>query len=671
MELSSDNVKLTTRKKLAKEFSKLWLSSDKGREDADRQTFWNSLLEKVYGVSDYERYIVYEKNVEVRESSGKLHTKQIDGYIPSTRVMIEMKGKNKKIDEKIRQSDGTMLTAFQQAWRYSNNLPVDEKPKWILVSNFNEIDIHNMSRPHENPKVIMLSDLPTKYRELDFMINEHQQKIIDEKQISIEAGDLVVKIYDELGKAYAEKLDLADKQVQKSLNMLVVRLVFLMYIDDTALFGKGNMFQSFVEEKRPDDLQGALTKLFSVLDQDPSKGERDPFLSDDYGKFPYVNGGMFSDENIFIPQITPELKNIIVNEAGRGFDWSGISPTIFGAVFESTLNPETRRSGGMHYTSIENIHKVIDSLFLDKLQAELNRIKNWGRVNERAEMAKEFRDKIGKLQFFDPACGSGNFLTETYLSLRNMEDDAILIQQGDLTGLALDGFKVKITSFFGIEINDFAVSVAKTAMWIAEAQTMQNSQDKGIYINKQFFPLTTNAGIHEGNALRMNWKEIVKPYELDYIMGNPPFIGLSSLPTKDKELRSNQTYDMNLVFGKLPKHGKLDYVCAWYEKAAKYMENTTLKATFVSTNSITQGEQVGILWKHLIDDYGVNIFFAYRSFVWNNEVKNMAHVHCVIVGITRSNLHDKPVLFNGEHALPEVADHINGYLLDYKDYSIT
>ncbi|KRL96194.1 DNA methyltransferase [Levilactobacillus hammesii] len=668
--MSLNDAKIKTRKQMASEFSQLWIEPQKGREDADRQTFWNSMLEKVFGIVDYERYIEYEKNVRVKEDNGDIHTKQIDAYIPATRVVIEMKGREKDLAEKIRQSDGKLLTPFEQAWRYSNNLPVEETPKWILVSNFNEIEIHDMSHPHDEPKIVKLVNFKNQYRELAFLIDKHQQRVIEEKQISIDAGNLVVDIYNELINAYTQKLDLKDKHVQRSLNMLVVRLVFLMYVDDTALFGKENMFQAFVERREPHELQGAIKKLFKVLDEDPNKQERDPYLDDEYNRFPYVNGGMFSDEDILIPQFTPHLKKLIVEDAGRGFNWSAISPTIFGAVFESTLNPDTRRSGGMHYTSIDNIHNIIDPLFLNDLQNELDKIKNWGRTNERVEMARQFRDKLGKLKFLDPACGSGNFLTETYLSLRSMEDEVILIEQGDLTGLGLNGFKVKINNFYGIEINDFAVSVAKTAMWIAEAQTMQSSQNKGIYVNRDFFPLVTNVGIHEGNALRMNWSDIVQPYELNYIMGNPPFIGLSSLPKEDKALKASQTDDMNIVFQGLPKHGKLDYVCAWYEKAALYMRDTTLKAAFVSTNSITQGEQVSILWKHLLKDYKVKIIFAYRSFIWNNEVKDMAHVHCVIVGFTRVQTDESVWLYDSEKEKPKRVNRLNGYLIDFKDVYI-
>ncbi len=657
-----------TRIQLARDFVKTWSDPTRGHEDKDRQTFLINLIDQVFEIHDYPNYILFEKNVTVPEN-GENHVKHIDGYIPSTRVMIEMKGRGIDLAKKYHQSGGAELTPFEQAQRYSNYLPIDEKPRWIIVSDFDELDIHDMNKPLNAPKIIKLKDLPQKFRELEFMIDVHQQQIIDEQQISTAAGELVAKIYDKLAAAYEQGANLEDEHVQQSLNILIVRLVFLMYVDDTRLFGQDNLFEKYLERREPQDIRGGLINLFKVLDQPID--QRDPFLSDELKAFPYVNGGMFSNENIIIPQFTPELKDLIVNEASKGFNWSGISPTIFGAVFESTLNPETRRFGGMHYTSIENIHKVIDPLFLDDLKAELAKIKNMGVISQRDAAVDRFLEKIGQLKFFDPACGSGNFLTETYLSLRDLEDQAALLKQGTLTALALDGYHVKITNFYGIEINDFAVSVAKTAMWIAEAQTMQRSQDRGIYTNKEFFPLTTNVGIHEGNALRMDWTQIVKPYECDYIMGNPPFIGLTSLPAKDKELKEQQKKDMSLVFQDLPKHGKLDYVTGWYEKAVAYMRDTSIKAAFVSTNSITQGEQVGILWKHLIDKHNVKINFAYRSFIWNNEATQTAHVHCVIIGFSIRDFKNDKIIFNEDgKSKKQKANHINGYLIDYKDIYI-
>ncbi|WP_323058313.1 DNA methyltransferase [Limosilactobacillus reuteri] len=663
---------MATRQQNAKEFVKTWSSPNKGREDADRQTFWNDLLQRVYGIDDYYNYITYEKDVPVKVD-GKVTTRRIDGYIPSTKVLIEMKGKNvKDLAKPLKQSGGGgNLTPFEQAKRYSNFLPNSEQPRWILVSNFNEIDIHDMEHPLGDPRVIKLEDLPRNVKALEFMVDASQQQVINEKLLSVDAGNLVAKIYNELVIAYSKGrgIDIKDPQIQKSLNMLIVRLVFLLYADDSNLFGKEDIFQKFIEESRPKDLRQRLIELFKVLDQ--KEDEREPFLNPEYNQFPYVNGGMFSDEDVIIPQFTDELKRLIVEDAGQGFNWSGISPTIFGAVFESTLNPDTRRSGGMHYTSIENIHKVIDPLFLNDLHEEFDKIQNMGNRKQRMVRAREFRQKIGKLKFLDPACGSGNFLTETYLSLRKMENECLRIIVGDQGALAITDEsdpQVKIQNFYGIEINDFAVSVARTAMWIAESQMWEQTKDI-TFANKDFLPLDSNDSIYEGNAVRLEWSNIVKPYELDYIMGNPPFVAnsgrVSAKQSHSKAMLSKeQKEDKRKLFGH--QGGVLDYVCCWYKKAVTYMKKTTIKAAFVSTDSIVQGQQVYPLWSNLFSD-GIHINFAYRSFKWGNEASNEAVVFVVIIGFSYMNEADK-FIFN--HDGIEHVDNINAYLLDADDVLI-
>lgn len=653
--------KKSTRKQAAKGFVKTWSSDSKGREDADRQTFWNDLLQRVYGINNYYDFITYEKDVQVK-ADGKVTTRRIDGYIPSTKTMIEMKGKNIiDLSKPIKQSGGDELTPYEQAKRYANFLPANEYPRWILVSNFHEIDIHDMNDPLADPTVINLKDLPDKIKSLEFMVDANEQRIINEKQISVDAGNLVAKIYDELATAYekGKKGSLSTPHIQESLNMLIVRLVFLLYADDTGILGERDMFQRFIERRDPDQIRDGLIQLFKVLDQDPDKNQRNDYISDEFKQFKYVNGGMFSDENIVIPQFTPELKELILNDAGKGFDWSNISPTIFGAVFESTLNPETRRSGGMHYTSIENIHKVIDPLFLNDLRDEFDKIQNMANVNQRKDRAIEFQEKIGKLKFFDPACGSGNFLTETYLSLRKMENECLKIIYGNEPILATgDIVKVHIQNFYGIEINDFAVSVARTAMWIAESQMLEQTKDT-VYYNKDFLPLDSNDSIYEGNALRMNWEDIVKPYELNYIMGNPPFVGYTYQSKEQKsDLKSIYTNQNGNPYKKV---GKLDFVTGWFFKAARFILGTTVKTAFVATNSITQGEQAIYAWMPILNETNININFAYRSFAWNNEAQNMARVHCVIIGFSEIESHEKEIFDSNEIIR---VNNINTYLLD-------
>jgi len=655
-----------TRRQVVEEFVDEWVDKDNNgiiKEDANRQPFIDDLLRRVCGIEQPTQYIQYEKDVQVK-ADGEVTTRRIDGYIPSTKVMWEMKGSNKKdLTKPIVQSGGDMLTPYEQAKRYANFLPQNEQPRWIVISNFVEIDIHDMNKPLADPKVIMLKDLATNYKALDFMVDTNQQQIIDEKQLSVDAGNLVAKIYDELSKAYSLHANIDDPKIQSSLNMLIVRLVFLLYADDTGILGQENMFQNFLERREPRDIRPALITLFETLDKDPDKGERDEFLDQEYLQFKYVNGGMFSNENVTIPQFTQELKDLIVNETGKGFNWSDISPTIFGAVFESTLNPETRRSGGMHYTSIENIHKVIDPLFLDDLRNEFDKIQNMPNVNQRVDAAREFQDKIAKLKFLDPACGSGNFLTETYLSLRKLENECLKIIVGNNMLLNTDSdirVKVKIQNYYGIEINDFAVSVARTAMWIAESQMWEQSQDI-IYSQDDFLPLDSNDSIYEGNALRMNWSDIVKPYELDYIMGNPPFVGT-------KMMNESQKQDTKQILGSLKRYGVLDYVACWFKKASDYISNSTIHASFVATNSIIQGEQVPVLWKYIFSKY-IYINFAYKPFVWNNEAQNQAHVHCVIIGFSSVVNKDK-ILYNSSNQISHCKN-INGYLFDGNNVFIT
>lgn len=357
-----------------------------------------------------------------------------------------------------------------------------------------------------------------------------------------------------------------------------------------------------------------------------------------------------------IPKLTPEIVDLILKKASEGFDWSLISPTIFGAVFESTLNPETRRKGGMHYTSVENIHKVIDPLFLNELRDELKVALELKATATRNKRLEEFRAKIGKLTFLDPACGSGNFLTETYTSLRKMENEALrALNQGQMSlGESLSPIHVHISQFYGIEINDFAVTVARTALWIAESQMMKETEDiVGQSLN--FLPLKSAAHIHEGNALRMDWNEVIPASKLNYIMGNPPFFGARLMTKAQKE-------DVENIFGKDWKNsGNLDYVSCWFKKCADFMQGTSISAALVATNSISQGDSVATLWKSLL---GTRIFFdfAYRTFRWDSESLGMAHVHCVIIGFKAIPSSLKNWIFDGSEKT--TAKNINGYLID-------
>lgn len=378
--------------------------------------------------------------------------------------------------------------------------------------------------------------------------------------------------------------------------------------------------------------------------------------------FPYVNGGLFADESIVIPRFNETIINLLLHNASEDFDWSEISPTIFGAVFESTLNPETRRSSGMHYTSIENIHKVIDTLFLNDLKEELNSIKAIPVDSTRKKKLRDYQIKLSQLTFLDPACGSGNFLTETYLSLRRLENEALRtlsygqIRFGD-AGSSMNPIKVSIGQFYGIEINDFAVTVAKTALWIAESQMLKETEDV-VHMSLDFLPLKSYANIHESNALQADWKDVIPPYSLNYIMGNPPFVG-------GMMMNKGQKKDLVEVLGNYKDVGELDYVCAWYKKAADYICNTDIQCAFVSTNSICQGQQATTLWKPLFENNKIKINYAYRTFVWNNDAKGKAKVHCIIIGFsTEQKAMKSPNKIFDSETKYQIVQNINQYLCE-------
>ena len=652
------------QKKAAAEFAEEW--AGQGSEKSQTQKFWLELLQKVFGVDDPYHFITFEDEVMVD------NTNFMDAYIESTKVLIEQKSIDKDLGKGIRQSNGETITPFLQARKYISGLPKSKHPDYVVTCNFREFWVYDMERVNDEPQKIYLADLEKEYYRLSFLVESGNAHLEKEKEVSFKAGQLVGVIYDHLLKQYID----ADKpETLRSLNVLCVRLVFCLYAEDAMLFGSKTAFHDYLVQYQAKDIRRALMDLFDILDTPEDK--RDPYIDESLKKFPYVNGGLFShDEQLVIPQFTEELKSLLLAKASDGFDWSEISPTIFGAVFESTLNPETRRSGGMHYTSIENIHKVIDPLFLDALNEEFETIKRSlpkpeqsfataRKVYELPLPAKQrllaFQDKLASLTFFDPACGSGNFLTESYVSLRRLENEVIRVLYGGqaIIGQFANPIKVNIHQFYGIEINDFAVSVATTALWIAEQQMLQETLRIASFDIKSL-PLKPYHNIHEGNALRIDWSEVIAPDKLNYIMGNPPFVGAR---VKSKE----QADDVLAIFGaKWKNWGNLDYVCCWYKKTAEMMrENPAIRAALVSTNSITQGEQVANLWKPLFEQYHIQFDFAYRTFRWDSEADIKAHVHCVIIGFSLSSasgVRPKKIYLSDAQTIE--AFNINGYLLD-------
>ena len=676
----------------AAEFAKRW--SARGYEKGDTQKFWLELLETVYGVEDPFGFVEFEDKVMVDS------TNYMDVYLPATRVLIEQKSITKNLGAPILQSDGAMLNPFQQAKKYIVGLPLSRHPRWVITCNFAELWVYDMEQPNGEPQKIHLKDLEKDYYRLQFLVDTKSEHITKEMQVSMQAGEIVGRIYDALLEQYNDP----SPEALRWLNILCVRIVFCLYAEDAGIF-LHDQFYDYLARYDAEDLRSALLRLFETLNTPQDR--RSKYLKDDLKAFPYTNGGLFAEE-VEIPQFTPELKDVLLQNASLDFDWSEISPTIFGAVFESTLNPETRRSGGMHYTSIENIHKVIDPLFLSALRRELNEILEVKVERERNKRLDAYQDKIASLTFLDPACGSGNFLTETYLSLRRLENEVINARYHGQSFIGLEEtnpIKVSINQFYGIEINDFAVTVATTALWISEAQMLRETE-KIIHRDIDFLPLKSYSNIREGNALRMAWNEFeqpsdiptiraknvhliiepeplmaseqateygelnlitskfdsiskpeVKRYEVhyDYIMGNPPFVGARMMSEEQKQ-------DVVSIFGSKWKNvGNLDYVCCWYKKAAELMlvsQNT--RAALVSTNSICQGEQVANLWQPLLWN-GLHIDFAHRTFRWDSESSLKAHVHCVIVGFSYADVQPK-LIFDKD--VQTEATNINAYLID-------
>ena len=663
----------------ATEFAKRW--KGRGYERGESQLFWADLLTNVYGVEDLPSFIRYEERVNSMVDS----TNFIDGHIPSTKVLIEQKSLGVDLRKGRPQSDGSILNPFQQAKKYVANMPLSQHPRWIVTCNFAEFLVYDMEQPNGEPEQILLENLGKEYYRLQFLVDSKSEHITKEMRVSMQAGEIVGRIYDVLLKQYDDN----SPEALRWLNILCVRIVFCLYAEDAGIF-RHDQFHDFMASYEARDMRRALADLFVALNTPLEKRSR--YIADDLGAFPYTNGGLFEEE-IEIPQLTEELKQTLLQNASFDFDWSEISPTIFGAVFESTLNPETRRGGGMHYTSIENIHKVIDPLFLNDLRRELDEILEEKVEKKRLSRLDEYQDKLASLAFLDPACGSGNFLTETYLSLRRLENEVIRERYHGqmMLGEFKNPVKVSIQQFYGIEINDFAVTVATTALWISEAQMLAETE-RIIQHDIDFLPLKSYSNIKEGNALRIDWstlekdagvpylyakklnvfemedipeevisaspsmvsepvaeygrmydelnvvtqeiekktlpqKQASKPVVYNYIMGNPPFVGARMMAQGSWQKR-----DVEDLFGKIKDVQDLDYVCCWYKKAAQLIQGKHTQVGFVSTNSVSQGAQVPILWNVLLNQHHIHINFAYQTFKWSSEASEKAAVHCVIIG---------------------------------------
>lgn len=654
-------------KKEAKEFVKRWkkrlgaIPAGSNNEQQDTQKFWVDLLINVLGIpsNTIDSFVDFERKVRGR---------RIDVFVSDHNFLCEQKSWGIDLD-KPEPRNGGMETPLQQAMWYARHLPYSERPRWVMTCNFGTFRLYDLDneRPEDTVQEFSLEELQDSLYLLSFLTSNETSRLHKEQQLSIEAGAYVSRLYDALAKQYhhIEEKDERAQEEQRSLNVLITRIIFLLYAEDADLLQSHQAFGRYCEGD-PAKLRRKLVDLFEAIDT-PLE-QRDEYMDEDLAAFPYVNGGLFADSSIIVPQMTPEILEAIT-DASQDFDWREISGVIFGGVFEGTLNPETRHAGGMHYTSVENIERCLRPLFLDELWDELHEAEGERTAAKRKQALARLHDKVASITIGDPACGSGNFLTEAYRQLRTIENRIIEDELSEETGnagqtslvIAQDSpVRVSLNQLYGIEINDFAVSVAKTALWITEEQMLRKTQEIYVGYDFDFLPLRSLSNLHEGNALKTDWSEVF-PDDLTYLVGNPPFLGARN---QSKE----QKAELLEVFDGAKNAGNIDYCGAWYMKAARFTQGKRTRCALVSTNSICQGEQVANLWKPL-HDLGIHIDFAHNTFRWDNEAADKAHVFCVIVGFSRENcekrlyVHDTP----DTAEVKKAAKSINAYLSDAPD----
>lgn len=654
-------------KKEAKEFVKRWkkrlgaIPAGSNNEQQDTQKFWVDLLINVLGIpsNTIDSFVDFERKVRGR---------RIDVFVSDHNFLCEQKSWGIDLD-KPEPRNGGMETPLQQAMWYARHLPYSERPRWVMTCNFGTFRLYDLDneRPEDTVQEFSLEELPDSLYLLSFLTSNETSRLHKEQQLSIEAGAYVSRLYDALAKQYhhIEEKDERAQEEQRSLNVLITRIIFLLYAEDADLLQSHQAFGRYCEGD-PAKLRRKLVDLFEAIDTPLDK--RDEYMDEDLAAFPYVNGGLFADSSIIVPQMTPEILEAIT-DASQDFDWREISGVIFGGVFEGTLNPETRHAGGMHYTSVENIERCLRPLFLDELWDELHEAEGERTAAKRKQALARLHDKVASITIGDPACGSGNFLTEAYRQLRTIENRIIEDELSEETGnagqtslvIAQDSpVRVSLDQLYGIEINDFAVSVAKTALWITEEQMLRKTQEIYVGYDFDFLPLRSLSNLHEGNALKTDWSEVF-PDDLTYLVGNPPFLGARN---QSKE----QKAELLEVFDGAKNAGNIDYCGAWYMKAARFTQGKRTRCALVSTNSICQGEQVANLWKPL-HDLGIHIDFAHNTFRWDNEAADKAHVFCVIVGFSRENCEKRLYVHDTPDAaeVKKAAKSINAYLSDAPD----
>lgn len=654
-------------KKEAKEFVKRWkkrlgaIPAGSNNEQQDTQKFWVDLLINVLGIpsNTIDSFVDFERKVRGR---------RIDVFVSDHNFLCEQKSWDIDLD-KPEPRNGGMETPLQQAMWYARHLPYSECPRWVMTCNFGTFRLYDLDneRPEDTVQEFSLEELPDSLYLLSFLTSNETSRLHKEQQLSIEAGAYVSRLYDALAKQYhhIEEKDERAQEEQRSLNVLITRIIFLLYAEDADLLQSHQAFGRYCEGD-PAKLRRKLVDLFETIDT-PLE-QRDEYMDEDLAAFPYVNGGLFADSSIIVPQMTSEILEAIT-DASQDFDWREISGVIFGGVFEGTLNPETRHAGGMHYTSVENIERCLKPLFLDELWDELHEAEGERTAAKRKQALARLHDKVASITIGDPACGSGNFLTEAYRQLRTIENRIIEDELSEETGnagqtslvIAQDSpVRVSLDQLYGIEINDFAVSVAKTALWITEEQMLRKTQEIYVGYDFDFLPLRSLSNLHEGNALKTDWSEVF-PDDLTYLVGNPPFLGARN---QSKE----QKAELLEVFDGAKNAGNIDYCGAWYMKAARFTQGKRTRCALVSTNSICQGEQIANLWKPL-HDLGIHIDFAHNTFRWDNEAADKAHVFCVIVGFSRENCEKRLYVHDTPDAaeVKKAAKSINAYLSDAPD----
>ncbi len=607
-------------KSRAIKFSKEWESATK--ENAESQSFWIEFF-NVFGISQ-RRVSTFEHAVKkIGNKKGR-----IDLFWKG-RLIIEQKSKGRNLDK-----------AFQQAIDYFPGLQEEELPKYILVSDFENFRLYDLD---ENTKHnFLLTELHKNIKLFGFIAGYQKIVIREEDPINIKAAEKMGKLHDLLKE---------NGYKGHELEIYLVRLLFMLFADDTGIFEKDILWE-FVEtqtKKDGSDIAIKIAQIFQVLNTPNENRQKN--LDEIYNKFPYVNGKLF-EENLRLAAFDNKMRKIFIESCAM--DWSLISPAIFGSLFQSIMDKKERRNLGAHYTSEKNILKLIKPLFLDELWNEFNKIKG------NSKKLAEFHKQIGELKFLDPACGSGNFLIIAYRELRKLELAILEKKYKKERVTSIENIIwISIDQFYGIEIDEWAARIAEVAMWLIDHQlNMQISEKFGSYFVR--IPIKKSANIINTNSLQIDWEKIITKNKLSYIIGNPPFIG-SRMQTKKQKKELKESFD------NVRNIGDLDYVCAWYVKAAKYIQNTKIKVAFVSTNSIVQGLQTGILWNILLNDYNVEIHFAHRTFKWNNEAKANAAVHVVIVGFANFKTKQK-IIFDYENIKGEPqaisAKNINPYLLD-------